>query len=633
MLTVIGAAVVAFSLAGAGVSGDTAYLATRNQEPSRLEVVDLAGDALVDSAPLGEGDGAWAVTPSADGVVVGTFGAPGLPNVLRYAAGAVATLGAVGSTYTWDVDAGTAGEVSGVLGVPGGSFEVAPGADAITPTDLIAPAETGRATAVVGGLAVAGGRLGDTALLVVEDPTAPDGRRSILPSSLAGDEIVYDVEPAGDDRVVVGTIGADRGDPAVALIDPADPEGAFTTRIPGEDVVDQVVVDRGAVYATARPSGALYRIAPGRGRTPVRIAVPRQGSETRSLDVRGGRLLGTSAEGTVWEVDPQTGAVDLRTPEDLGLTADAQLAQSIAVGGGVVYGAGSFALMTRDLATGATRTSFVPGEAKAMEVVDGTAYLAIYPVGEVWAVDGAAGEPRRVAELPDDQLRPQDLAVLPDGRLAVTTTDDFGGGAIHLVDPTDGAVTSVVDPLGPGRIPTGLAVDGDDLLVGSTSTPAVVARLDGATLAEEWVAEDALPGGGFAVGVAVTADGRVVATTSRGEIAVLDAATGAVTATSALDGVVLGEATAGPDGVVVAGYDATYRIDPATATPTAIATGLAAEVFGYPHLAADEGGAVYTIAGRDVVQVDPTATAAPTAGPQAARPEGQADRPGGPLPY
>ncbi len=606
MLAIIGPVIVAFSVAGAAVHGDAVALATRNVEPARLEVVDLAAGTSTTSTPLPAGDGAWGVAVASDGFWAGTFGAAGEENVVRVADGAVTATRSVDSTYVWDLDVegsddgdGSDGVV-GVRGTPGGAFTLPAGDRPLVDTPLIAPGELGRATTVVGDRTVAGGAIGDRAILVVEELEG-EGRRSILPSARAADEIVYDAEPGGGDgQVVVGTIGQDRGDPAVAVIDLDDPEAAQVVRLPGEDVVDQVLADGGRVWATARPSGALWRVDPVAG-SAERVAVPRRGSETRSLDLRAGQVLGTSAEGTVWQVDPSTGEVALRTPDELGLEADAQLAQSLAVGGGAIWGGGNFAVMGTDRTTLERRTSFVPGEPKDIVVAGGTAYLAIYPVAEVWAVDGPLGQPDRVAELPDDQRRPQSIAARAAGRLAVTTTDDFGGGAVHVVDPATGAVTSAVDPLGPVLIPTGLAVHDGSLVVGTTSTPAALASLDPDTREVEWVIDDAAPAGGAMVGVAATAD-RVVGTPSRGEVVVVDPVAQAVVARGEVDGV-LGRVRASGDGVLAATYDEVLRIELATAATTPVATDLGSEVFGYPHLAVDEDGTAYAVKGRNLIEV------------------------------
>jgi hypothetical protein len=186
------------------------------------------------------------------------------------------------------------------------------------------------------------------------------------------------------------------------------------------------------------------------------------------------------------------------------------------------------------------------------------------------------------------------------GRLAITTTDDAGTGVLHLIDPVSGAVDELVDPLGGGGLAGVAVADETILLGGSGSTPALGA-VDTGSGTVRWMVRDALPGGGFALGLQVV-DDRLVVVTTRGHAVALDHDSGQVTAARQV-APTAGRLRRHGDRLLLATGDAVLALDPLTLATTTLVDGLAGAFWGWPSLAVRPDGAIWVVAGRRLARL------------------------------
>lgn len=593
-LTTVGPAAPGFPLSGAALRGDELVLISRNLNPTRLAVVDTRTWTVTRNETIDRGDGAWATTTAPDGIHLGIFAARGQGNLFRMAGGAPQVRALLDTQFIWDLV--TAGpDVIGVAANPSLVFAVERATGRAR--DLGVLTNTGqspRTVTVVGSRLVAGGSSAGVAWLRHTDLAGGDGRGS-LPTAIRADDVVYCSATAGT-RVVLGTGGPDLRTPAVAVHDLDDPQGGLVVRLPREALVDTVAVDGTTVYATARPSGALYAIDLTSG-SVSRVAVPVPQSETREVFVHRGQVIGASADGSAWAWDPASDTVQRHSPDDLGLTPRPQRAQSILARTGTVDVGGSFSISRHVRSAGTVRSVFVPGEPKALVDAGSTAYLAIYPIAEVWEWPHADPAPRRLTQLPSDQLRPIDIAYAAQlDALLVTTTDDRTRSGLHTVDPVTGRVDTVINPLGNGQTASGLHVSGTTAYVGGSGQDPAVASFNLMTGQRVWQVDDVVPGGGFVLGLAAVGTNLVVAT-ARGVLARISLSTANVVQRRPL-GFATGRMVLRGGRLLLASHDRLLQVDPVTLATTTLASGLDAQVWGWPPLSIDPAGRAWVIRDR-----------------------------------
>ena len=597
-LTRIGPAAPGFPVTGAALLGEDLLLVGRNLAPTPVPVVDTRTWQVRRTLAIDRGDGAFATTTSPDGVHLGLLGARGQGNLIRTTASGPPQVRALLDTqFIWDLT--TVGpDVIGVATNPSLVFAMrrADGQARALPV-LTNTGQRPRTVTTVGPRLVVAGSTAGSAWVRHTARDGTDGRNG-LPASLGADDIVYCSAATADGRLVIGTGGQDLRTPAVAVLDLDDPQGALVVRLPREALVDTVTVDGGVVYATARPSGALYRIDAATGAVS-RVAAPVPQSETRETFVQRGQVLGASADGSAWTWDPATDLTQRHTPSDMGIVDRPQRAQRILARPGHVDVGGSFSITRHDLAAGTSRSVFVPGEPKALVDAGDRAYLAIYPIAEVWEWPPTAATPNRLTQLPPDQLRPIDLThVAQLDCLLVTTTDDRTRSALHTVDPVTGRVDTVVNPLGAGQTAAGVHAHGTTAYVGGSGNAPAVASFNLMTGQKVWQVDDAVPGGGFVLGLAVVGSSLVVST-ARGWLARISLATTDVVQRRDL-GVETGQLVRRGSRLLLASHDRLLEVDPLTLATTPVLTGLGAQVWGWPPLSVGPDGRAWVIAGRDL---------------------------------
>lgn len=595
-LPTIGPAVTGWPTSGAVVDGTRLHLVSRNLDRTRVAEIDTADLTVRRERILPSGEGAWGLTSGPGGVYLGLFGAVGLTNLYRLTAASVEGAAALAVNYIWDLTTTDDGRVFGVTSQPAMVFCYDPGTRRAADIGGLTPAQRPRTCIAVDRRLVIGGSAEGRAFLV-DRPVDGSGIRNLLPASLTTDDTVPCSAVTGAKRIAIGTAGPERDTPAIAVIPTAAPNNADIVRLPREALVDTVTVTGSSVYATARPSGGLYRLdLPSR--RMFRLDVPVPMSETRSLDVIGDGVVGTSADGTVWRYDQTRDRTTTVDPVGLGLDLRPQRAQSICAATDHVDVGGSFSMTRHDLDTGTATSRFVPGEPKAMVDVGATTYLALYPIGEIWSWPAQSDRPQRLTQLDSDQVRPIAMAHLSGlDALVCTTTDDRHRSVLNTIDPVTGRVDTVVNPLGAQTV-SGVTTQGPTIFVGGSGNTPAVAAFDAISGGRLWIVEEVIPNGGFVLGLQVVA-GRLAVTTSRGWFTTIELGTNAV-ANPARVAPTAGHLRRAEDMLLLATGTDLLRLNLATRTATTIASGLDGQYWNWPSMDVDPTGRAWLMQGRDL---------------------------------
>lgn len=596
----LGPASVGFPVSGAALAGGRIYAVSRNVSPPTLASFDPRARRAREEAAIPSGVGAWGVAADRErSLYIGQFGARGRPNLYRYdlSTRSLRDIALLDVDYVWDLAVAPDGVVYGVT-APDMVFAYRPDARRADDIGLIARDDRVRSVAVDDARVYVGGARAGKALLLSAD-RATRRTASILPAPAAAHQGIYTVR-ASRYHVIAGTRGPGASDPAILAIDRNDPRVARVGVVAHESVVDTVQVHAGAVWGTARPSGALYRLDLGSGHVQ-RVAVPVPLAETRALFVHDGKLVGVSAPPIVWSYDPATTRVERIDLLDAGLRGKPELTQSLAASQGNVYVGGNFGFTVLDTRTLRATRFFVPGEPKDLAVAGDTVYLGLYPGAELWSYRAGA-PPGKVAQLPVEQNRP--VAVAADttrGVVAVgTAADRRGGGALHLVDARTGRVQSLADPLGGGQHVAGITATGGIAYVGGGSADARLGAFDIATGRLLWVLEGVAPGGGALAGLDVGAR-RLYALSVGGRFAIVDLTTRRVVYRARV-----------PHGggrlrlwrafVYGATPNALLAFNPHTGASEVVVASLGSRIWGWPSLAVDAD-ALYVVKGMNVARV------------------------------
>ncbi|MEE8601004.1 WD40 repeat domain-containing protein [Euzebya tangerina] len=598
--TVIGTAAPGWPASGAVRDGNRIFIVSRNLDRTRLVEVDARDLSIVRQRVLPGGDGAWALTVGPDGIYVGTFGAKGRANLFRLDGASTTGVAALSVDYIWELADGSNGSVYGVTSGPAMVFEYSTATRRARSLGLVEAGDRPRTITVRDGKVIVGGSRRGKAFLFDRDIDGGGPTRDLLPNALRLDATVYcsTLTPAG--RIIVGTGGSQLDEPAIAVIDRNNPRNAQIARLPREALVDRVALDGSSVFATSRPSGALYRFDLDSDQL-FRLDVPVPMSETRDLSLMGRSALGVSADGTVWSYSRTSDSTITRDPQELGLPLRPERAQSIGVGSRHVYVGGSFSLTRRRLTDNAATTRFVPGEPKAMVSVGTRMYFALYPLGEIWFWGEGASSPRRLTQLDSDQLRPISLVHLPQlDALVCTTTDDVDRSVLNTIDPTTGRVDTLVNPLGRQTL-SGLATRGSTIFVGGSGGAPSVAAFDAVSGEREWTIPNVIPDGGFVLGLQVVA-GRLALTTSRGWFTTIDLNTLAV-AEPVRVSAQGGQLRRDGDRLLLATGDALLRLNPNNRTSETVLSGLDGQFWNWPPLDTNSSGQAYVVRGRRLIRV------------------------------
>ena len=603
----LGPASLGFPFNGAALAGSRLVISSRNLVPARLAVYDLSTGRGRNGPVVPTGNGAWGMTAVGDTVYLGQAGTAAGENVLyRYeiSANRLSPIGPLDADYVWSLAASASGFVYGAAGGPDRVVLYDPRNGSVSDLGLTTPGDGLRAITVSGYNLVYGGSRGGRAFLRTARIGALQQRRSILTPQLANHVFLYCVA-AGSGAVAAGTQGPASIRPGIAIL---DAQTLTTTRVArlgaDEALVDTVTVAPDAVYATSRPSGALYRIDRASGAVR-RLAVPVPGAETRALFFRSGAVIGVSAAERVWRYTVATARLELFDLPGRGVTPGPEQGQSISSGGGTVAVGGNFGVQVRRVADRATRRYPTPGEPKDQAVINGERFLAVYPTAQivVMGLDLGAAPVRRV-QLPREQNRP--VCIHHDERTNLvccgTASDARGGGALHVFSPSGQGLRTFVDVIARDQFVSRISSeDGLAFLTGGSSNPSLVAW-DLAASREKWRIDGLGAGIGTVTGV-VPAFGRVHLLTQEGWWIVVDRPTLSVVSRTRI----------GPSGGRMLPYNgrltavdrtSLFDLDLITGQRTDIVTGLNPVVFGNPFLALGGGTTRYVIRGTDLLRVD-----------------------------
>lgn len=237
--------------------------------------------------------------------------------------------------------------------------------------------------------------------------------------------------------------------------------------------------------------------------------------------------------------------------------------------------------------------------------------VTVYDPTKPWAPGtGANANPRDLGPVGDQQYRPYDMTVGPDGRVWVASSAAYGvlRGALTAIDPDSYTVQSFRGLAGDQHLfavtsagndlVAGTSVKGDDTNAGGSASVLVVTT-SGSVRSTTVPVPDALR----IEALATAPDGTVFGSTDNGKWFRIDPATGQVIHLDTSPYGTIHDLTVGPDGLI---YGATsssvFRIDPANNSLTAVA---APGSNYYRTLAFDSSGRLYWGSNAHLFRVRP----------------------------
>lgn len=616
-----GPGLVSFSLMSGELVGTTMYIGSRNLSPTRVIGFDIPSRKVVSRTDLGPGQFVQALAgdPTGRHLYAGIVynGDRDQPNLFRWdLADTSKPAVAIGRAEGLDVRALAVAEDGRVYAVgkqdrPGlWEYDPATGsvAQIAVPDPLATQARGVDVTASTvyygSGSNLSGGGGASGAGLFAVDRVSHEVT-SILPPELAVDPAVRDVRVVGD-HVFVGTEGAELPCKVAALR--LDDPTSYVWAVAGGKSAKCYVAVGDDVYFMA---DGLQKFSLETGEL---TSLPMEGGEIGEvwgMGHHGNSLVIVSAAGHVTSYDLTTGVT---TPTDLveaGAPADAQLGMSVAAGRGYAYVGGNGQIARHDLATGAVTNLNAPGEAKDMEVVGTTLFTGQYSSQGVWRYDPAADTaPYRAAALPTEQNRPQDVHwdAATGLFLLGIQCDTRGGGSFASYRPGTGEVDVHVNPIDEYQmVKCVTAKDGIGYLGGEnrgTVGPlGEVVAWDLAARRELWRLD---PAAGSGITSMVALGWKLYGISVRGTFFVVDLRTRSVVHRANLRATVAPNRTTlvvSRGRVYGASAAALFRVDPHRYTVTTVVADLGAEWYSGARLAVDEHEDLWTLRGRNLVQV------------------------------
>jgi hypothetical protein len=430
-----GPASVTGAIVGAAVHDGHAYVVTRGLKPPIVADIDLATRTVVRQSPIpdgpatGEPEGAWATTFSGGQLYIGTYPVPDLYR-MDPATGVVTRLFSLGvyGGFIWSLTTAPDGKVYAGTYPDGKVWEYDPTTGA-APTNfgVLATGERYvRAVAADAGNVYAG-LLDKHKLVAINRSTGlstvlADGGTGFGAVAVAGGRVLG---ASGTVLFDVRTDGSDLKTTDLAALK--------------LDSIDSIAMDGdGSAVVSTRPNGVIYRYRDG---TLTELGTPRLGEETR-LIVPGSTLTGFSGSGGFWTMDFASGASQFTDLIEAGLTPGSERPQSILLQPDkYLYVGGHFSITIRDLQSGEKRRVWVPGEPKALARRGNEVFAAIYPSGQIIALNPKNDSIRSLGYLGNGQKRPWDMEYDPVTDRLLVATAPLGAdlqGALSIVDPDTG---------------------------------------------------------------------------------------------------------------------------------------------------------------------------------------------------
>lgn len=614
-----------FGVAAPGVTtqrckglGNKAFVTPRGSNPVIVGEFDLEERRVTNNYTFEDGSGSWALCASGDHMYVGTRW-PGDVHRIDPEAGTSTRVwkdplgrGDVWANQLaiWNMDA-----VDGKVYITTNhearvyEYDTATGES----TDLgRASTENGDArsiTATQDTLYVGCGQL-DHQLIAIDRQTGE--REDILPEEF-GDQYPYYIKST-DDHIIVQLL--DSYDQLI--VDRSDHSNYWIA-----DGMGPPVLDGNTIYhVTHRIDDGtnLYRYDPdARENTLLHAAVPYAhafiadngdlvGQNRESLDV----IDMDTGEGIQYDLLQSGMQPNALTPQSTGIVEDTPVVSSH----GNIH-------VHHD--TGVPEQIEASGEAKRMERVGDTLYMASYPGANINAYQLGDDEAPTVASIGKQQNRPRDAVYQPaTGLLLVGTRPDYGlvGGAISAYDVETGDLTVDRNVIQDQSI-RAVAVVGDTAVLGSNTTGggdaglpdanAKVAGWDPVERTKQW---EITPVEGATEIRSLTGVGDLVYGITRGnELFVVDPDDGTILDRKSMDGV--GDVVRGPDNMLYAAANpGILQIDPDDLSTTRFAESihpyageLAIDGDGDFHLTDRDQHHLYRV-NNDIARIEPSATTA-----------------------
>jgi outer membrane protein assembly factor BamB len=459
------------------------------------------------------------------------------------------------------------------------------------------------------GTATDGGRLVRLPDVDGADGSGVGRAEEVTPAGLVGARAVFALEVT-DAWIALGTQAGGDDDARLLVLRTDDPTGTpvVDRTLPGDSRVDQVVVDGATIVAAGFPSGRVYRADARTGGLTV-VGQPVRDTATRALRVHAERIEGLAAAGRSWDLPlggGQASVVDLVGVP--GVPVGSGSVHSLGVTPDHVLVGASNEVFAHGIGAGGVRSAAIGGEVKAVAARGATAFLAVYPGGELWQWTPADdARPRAVADWDDRYGRPRDLAVSPAGDLIVAVAQEDApepplASAVIVMDVRRSAPLVAEHPV--TAIPTGepieataVEVTAGQVIVGDSAGG--LRALDPRTGVPAW---ERAPVAGAAVVSLEAEGGAVVAVDRDGRWSELDPLTGELLRTgeplrftAVTAGVTLGPVTIGKRRTDVVAFDR------ATGGATRLIAHAEGATFTPPHVVADHGCVLHFVADRDLV--------------------------------
>lgn len=578
----LGAVAPGFPVSTATRIGDVLYVASLSLSPSRIVGYDVRTGQVVKQFDLPTGLRTWALAADGPLLYIGQWGVTGdRTNWYRFDT-RYDFLAEIGSIPTggefWDLAVADDRSVWAATAVPNTLYRYPLGGRTIETLRFAGPAEEVTQVAFEGGELFVGTGRGQAHLLAVDPATMAS--RELQAPAMEDAFGVYDLAVT-DELIVVG-LGRDPG--ALVVLDRVSGEVLVSREFPEENAIGGITVTGATIHFAGVRTGTLYRLTVPDDAVQ-RLAQPIPWSPVRASFVVGDELVGLSGSPLVWRVPLDGGAVEHDDLVMSGARAGLEAPQSLVATHDELFTGMNNAIQVRRADDpDAIRRIAVPGEVKAMRVVDGTVLLAMYPTAEMWRYQPAFGTVAPLADWEDVQDRPTQIAHDPTtGAVFVGTQSDFaGGGGLVSVDRRRWSTELWTDPLGPAvAVHSVEALDGA-VYLGGDGEDAPVAAVDPETRQQRWSAVP-VPGTGPVTDLVVLED-RLHGLTRDGWWFILDTVDGDVLWSQRVLSTVAGELLVRNGQLLAAGRDRVVRIGVADGDVDVLVGGLGAPLHGRPRL-------------------------------------------------
>lgn len=619
----LGPAVVQFSLMSSILVGDIVYIGSRNLDPVRIVAFHVPTGTVVGETVLATGYSIQALAADSTGrylyagVLQNSGGAQ--PNLYRWDLATLSTkatpIGRIGDRDVRDLSVAPNGRL---YAVGGGSptkpalWEYNPATGQVVSLGIpdtgatLARAVAATDTTVffgAGSTLGGGGSAGRACLWAYSRATQTF--QLVTPSEMQADPSIRDLAIVGDKLLVSSAASTEQSKVALMALD--NPSSYSVATSIGKTVKNFASIGDQVYFANE--SGLCVYSVESNSISQLALNGPPLG-EIWGVDARNDKLLVTSGYGFVAEIDPGTGSVAVTDLGQAGASATAQTAMGLAAGSGFVYAGGNGVIARHSLKNGEVVNLNAPGEAKDAVIVDGVLFTGQYSSQGIWEYDPRSGQPvHQAASFPSAQNRPLDVCWDEVNKLVLVAAqaDTEGGGSFWTYDPRTGTKQCFTNPIDNRQLLRAVATrDGVAYLGGGLPTldgPGTIVAFDPVAGKELWRIEPQMGAGISALAV----QGRnLYGLTRKGGIFVIDLPKRQLVHQADISSVSFGFAAMVTNRGVVYGVSDTtvFRFDPKTFEVATVLPETDGGWYSGSHITNDENGYLYTLRGRNLVQID-----------------------------